>query len=185
MRGLAMLLALVAGMPALAHPHLYVDQQVRLSLGLSSAEAVLTIVPSVEDGAAIFDYIDADANGKIDAAETAGFGQQVTAAIRLIVDGTSIPFAITGTTLADRALLAAGAGRIELQATAEFALSGPGPHDVEFAVWFYAFDHDWFVQPFYFPDLVEAAGYPDFTRSEDGSRVTFHIEPTAADPGGL
>lgn len=158
-----------------AHPHSYVDQQVQVALGLDRAEITVMIVPSAQDGAAIFAQLDLDGDGAVDDHERAAFRRAVLAAAAFTVDDEPVPLGAGEVTVSAPALLAAGAGPIELRTTARFDPLGPGTHVLRFAIQFDAFDHDWFVQPFYFNDLIAAGPSPELTRSADGSTVTVSI----------
>jgi len=125
-----------------AHPHSYVDQQALVSVGSNSVDVTIRIVPSFDNGAAIFAGIDADGNGVVSQGEAAEFAATVIAKARLEVD-----------------------------ASTRFTLSNVGEHQVAFEIAYYDFSHDWQVQPFFYTDFAATMTLPTMARSDAGNQV--------------
>jgi len=160
-----------------AHPHNYVDQQALLSVGANTVDVNIRIVPSFENGAAIFAAIDADGNGVVSQAEAAAFAAAVVANTSLEVDGNSIALQNATATVPYIDKVAAGFGIIEVDASAWFALSGVGEHQIAFAISYDDFSHDWQVQPFFYTDFAETISAQTVARSATGNhKVTIRFE---------
>lgn len=172
-----LLLACVAFGSVQAHPHKDIDQQVLLSVGPGAVTAQVRIAPSYTDGAAIFAHIDADGDGKVSASEAAAFGSAVMARASLRVDGLRFEFKSPHVAVPDREWVAAGLGLIEIDATAAINLTARAPHKVDFAMAYDELAHDWFIQPFYYPDLLSALPAQAIERSAAGNSVAIALAP--------
>jgi hypothetical protein len=169
-RVLALALLPLAGVAG-AHPHSYVDQQVQLSLGLEEVHVTAVIVPSVEEGAAIYAHLDADGNGIVSPDEASDFGTALLEGMRFVVDGQEVELARAGTRVAGAEEIRSGSGAITVTAAAPVDLDPAAAHQILFEVTYGEFSHEWFVQPFYTPQLVEAFGTPALERSPEGQQV--------------
>jgi len=154
-----------------AHPHSYVDQQALLSLGSSTMDVTIRIVPSFDSGAAVFSRIDTDGSDVVSADEAAGFAAAVIAKARLEIDGQTIVFHRATATVPDIDQVSAGFGIIEIEATASFTLAGAGEHQVAFEIAYDEFSHDWQVQPYFYADFAEAMSSRKVARSDMGNQV--------------
>lgn len=153
-----------------AHPHSYVDQQALIFVGLDALDLTIRIVPSFEDGAAIFAHIDSDGNGFVSDREAATFGAAVVAKAKLEVDGRKVTLLNSITTVPSMQRVAAGGGVIEVEAQASFALGIGGEHRLVFGIAYEDLSHDWFIQPFFYRGLVEASS-PVVERTDASNRV--------------
>lgn len=160
---------------AAAHPHATIDQQVQFSLGLDRAEVTVVIMPSPQDGPALFGRVDADDDGAVSEAEAQAFADAVAADLFLSVDGEAMALGPATARVAPADEVRAGIGGLSVTAEALLALSPDDPHVVAFAVSFEDFAHEWFVQPFYHPELTAAFGTPGLERSADGGMVTVEL----------
>jgi hypothetical protein len=153
-----------------AHPHSYVDQQALIFVGLDALDLTIRIVPSFEDGAAIFAHIDSDGNGFVSDREATAFGAAVVAKAELEVDGREVTLLNALATVPSIEQLAAGGGVIEVEAQASFALGSGGKHRLVFGIAYEDLSHDWFIQPFFYRGLVDT-GSPVVQRTDTGNRV--------------
>ena len=158
-----------------AHPHSYVDQQVQLSLGLDVLDATFVIVPSAEEGEAIFAHLDTDADGTISPRETSDFGAAVLDGTRLEVDRQAVELSEPVVDVAEAEEIRAGTGAITVTASAPLDLAPDSAHQVVFEVTYGEFSHEWFVQPFYYPDFVQAFEIPVLERSPEGQQVVIQL----------
>lgn len=155
MRGFFFAAALAVPVAAGAHPHRYIDQQVQLSIGLEAVEITVVIVPSIQDGAAILSHIDGDGDGVVSSKEAQAFGADVLAAAELTVDGRAFVFAHADVAVPDAEEVAKGTTPITVNASTQVRLAEREAHRVDFGISYGAFSHTWFVQPFFYPDLLE------------------------------
>jgi hypothetical protein len=165
------LIATVAGGAAIAHPHKDVDQQVLLSVGTGKISVQIRIAPSYNDGAAIFAHIDTDGDGVISAPEGRGFGLEVISSSVLNVDGVRFEFGEPRVSVPEIEWLSAGLGLIEVDATAAVNLTARSHHSVDFEISYQELAHEWFLQPFYYPDLMRLLPSQAIERSPSGDRV--------------
>lgn len=168
--GLTALLLVWAG-GVLAHPHCYVDQQVALTVAPDRIVMRAVIAPSTTDGAAIFDHVDLDGDGKVSAEEGQGFAASLLAATRLEVGGGTLNLTVEAVTIAPRNLIAVGAGSLDV--TAKATIPEGMPPNVDFAIDYADFGAGWFVQPYYAPDLI--GQYPDVTLSRSAADASIRI----------
>ena len=150
-----------------AHPHHHVDQQAQLTIGTDEVRVVLRIVPSIDEGAAIFDAIDADRDGTVSKSEATAFAAELVAAVELRFDGALEAFGEPSVSVPERDLAARGGGVIEVGATAKHPL-GQGDHRIDLVVTDRRFAPDWFVQPFYTRPLTESTSSRRVERGDDG-----------------
>ena len=162
---------------AVAHPHEDIDQQVLLSVGTGEVIVQIRISPSFTEGAAIFAHIDADADGAISEAEAEAFGAAVIADAALEVDGRRFDFNTPRVSVPALEWVAAGLGLIEVDATAAVNLTAAERHRVDFEILYEDLAHEWFVQPFYFPELMSALPQQSIERSAAGNRVRIAFAP--------
>lgn len=162
---------------AAAHPHEDIDQQVLLSVGTDEVIVQIRIAPSYTDGAAIFAHIDTDADGAISESEADAFGADVIASAALKVDGRRFAFNAPRVSVPALEWVAAGIGLIEVDATAAVNLTAVARHRVDFEISYEDLAHEWFVQPFYFPELISALPSQSIERSASGNRVRIAFAP--------
>ena len=160
-----------------AHPHSYVDQQVQLSMGLDVIDVTMIIVPSAEEGAAIFAHLDSGADGILSPQEATDFGAALINGMRLEVDGQVVGLSEPVAEVAEAEEIRAGTGAIRVKATAPVSLAPDSAHQVVFDVTYGEFSHEWFVQPFYHPDLIKAFENPALERSPEGDQVIVWLSP--------
>ena len=153
---------------AMAHPHGDADRIAQVSLGLDRASLTLALMPGVDDGGAIFDHLDLNGDGTLDAEEGAAMAVALLAATGVVVDGEAMPLTGAATVLPERSDVVAGTGAVVVEAGTEFPRLATG--DQKFPV---TMEPDWFIQPYYFEDLTEAADTPDLGRDDDGVAVSF------------
>lgn len=162
---------------AAAHPHKDIDQQVLLSVGPGEVIVQVRIAPSFTEGAAIFAHIDADGDGAVSESEADAFGADVIANAALKVDGRRFPFNAPRVSVPALEWVAAGLGLIEVDATAAVNLTAVERHRVDFEISYADLAHEWFVQPFYFPELMSALPSQSIERSAAGNRVRIAFAP--------
>lgn len=171
----------IAGLIALpvaaaAHPHSYTDQQVQLSVGLEVVDVTVVIVPSAGDGAAIFSHIDRDGDGAVSEEEARAFGADVLASAELSVDGWGFAFAEAGVTIPSAEDVTEGTGAIIVKASTPISLSEAETHRVDFGIGYGELSHDWFVQPFFHPDLVQKTSSRSVDRTKAGGKVVIRFD---------
>jgi len=171
------LLALVSA--TLAHPHRYVDQQAHLSVGVDVADLTIRIVPSFEEGAEIFAHVDLDGDGTVTDEEAASFASEVVSKATLTVDSRNILFDDATAIVPDADRVAAGSAVIEVKASASFALTNAKDHQVVFDITYDDFSHEWFIQPFFYANLVKATTLPRVKRSETRNHVIIFFSSEA------
>ena len=179
-RVLGLFLACAAFTAAHGHPHEDVDQQVLLSVGTGEVVVQIRIAPSYTEGAAIFAHIDTDGDGAVSEAEAAAFGSAVIGQSALTVDGMGFRFNTPKVSVPDREWVSAGFGLIEIDTTAPINLTSAARHRLEFEIWYGELAHDWFIQPFYFPELTGIFPSQSIGRSSSGRQVRILFRP---DPG--
>ncbi|NNN31348.1 hypothetical protein HLK59_13410 [Streptomyces sp. S3(2020)] len=108
----------LAAAPASAHPTDEIVQQTYLTPDGSRLDVQLVITPGVLVAPAFVKALDSDGDGKLGPAEQSAHTEDVTSALTLQVDGTSVPLKLSGSTFADHALLASGGGSVTLDLTA-------------------------------------------------------------------
>jgi hypothetical protein len=168
-----LLLAATIAVPvqASAHPHHYVDQQVHLSIGMSAVELAIVIVPSGQDGAAIFSAIDSNGDGVVSDDEARTFGTDVVSATRLTIDGQPFTFILSDVGIPDGTTVLRGTAAITVNASAELRLADRQAHSVDFTIKYEEFSHDWFVQPFLYPNLLGKIAQLEIDRSNRAGKV--------------
>lgn len=164
------MLLLCAG-TADAHPHDYVDQQALISVGVNSIDLTILIAPSFADGAAIFAHIDTNGNGIVSEDEALVFGAAVVSQAELQVDGGTTALRTANVIVPDRASTSAGTGMITIEAIAAYSLPERGHHRLHFDISYGVFSHDWFVQPFFYRDFVQATASRMVERSVAENRA--------------
>jgi hypothetical protein len=162
---------------AAAHPHKDIDQQVLVSVGTGEVIVQIRIAPSFTDGAAIFAHIDTDGDGAVSESEAAAFGADVIADALLKVDGRNFDFSAPRVSVPELEWVSAGLGLIEVDATAAVNLTAVAPHRVDFEISYNDLAHEWFIQPFYYPELLSALPTQSIERSESRSRVRIALAP--------
>ncbi|WP_159590795.1 DUF1007 family protein [Chelativorans xinjiangense] len=175
MRGLFIAALVALPVAAAAHPHSYTDQQVQLSVGLEVADVSVVIVPSTGDGAAIFSHIDLDGDGTASNEEAQAFGADVLATAELTVDGRAFAFTEADVTIPSADEAAKGAGAIVIKASTPISLSEAEAHQVDFGIGYGVFSHDWFVQPFFHPDLIEKTSSRSVDRTKADGKVVIRF----------
>ncbi|MBX4898713.1 hypothetical protein [Rhizobium bangladeshense] len=158
-------------MQASAHPHHYVDQQVHLSIGVNAVELAIVIVPSSQDGAAIFSTIDNNGDGVVSDDEGRIFATNVVSATRLTIDGQAFTFILADVGIPDETTVASGTAAITVNASAELRLADRQAHSVDFSITYEEFSHDWFVQPFLYPNLLGKIAQLEIDRSDRAGKV--------------
>jgi hypothetical protein len=175
MRGLFIAAALAIPVTAGAHPHRYIDQQVQLSVGIEAVDMTVVIVPSTQDGAAMYSHIDSDGDGVVSDQEAQAFGADVLAATELTVDGRAFVFAPADVKVPEADAVAKGTAAIIVNASAHVSLAGREAHRLDFGISYEAFSHDWFVQPFIHPDLLENTSSPSVDRTGGEGKVVIRF----------
>ncbi|WP_265516897.1 DUF1007 family protein [Nitratireductor luteus] len=175
MRGVFIAALVVLPVAAAAHPHSYTDQQVQLSVGLEVADVTLVVVPSAGDGAAIFSHIDLDGDGAVSDEEAQAFGADVLATTELTVDGRAFALTDAAVAVPSAEEAAEGMGAFVVKASTPISLSEAKAHRVDFGISYGAFSHDWFVQPFFHPDLVEKTSSRSVDRTEADGKVVIRF----------
>ncbi|MFS4438151.1 hypothetical protein ACMA5I_08050 [Paracoccaceae bacterium GXU_MW_L88] len=172
------LTAMLVAAPALAaaHPHSYVDQQVQLSLGMDSAQITVVIVPSANEGEAIFAHLDRDGDGAISDAEASAFARAVLDKAALMADGETVKLENAQIAMPEADAIQGGLGPIRLRADAPLALAPDTEHEIAFTIGYEDLSHDWFVQPYYHDDFTAAFPEPGLRRSEDGHEVVITLD---------
>lgn len=163
-------LFLLAG-PLAAHPHSKVEQQAILSIGLNRAVLSIRIVPSYDEGAAIFAHLDQDEDGEVSETEAMLFGDALIAKTEFVVDGTEVAFGYLSVKVPDAKIVATGEGMIEVRAEARFPELKSAEPVIRFLIGYEDLSHHWFTQPFNFGDLADAFPHQSIERSEDGTRL--------------
>ncbi len=158
-----------------AHPHSYVDQQVQLSIGLDVVDVTAVIVPSSEEGAAIYARLDADGDGTVSPDEASTFGTALVKGMKLLVDGQKVELADADVAVAEAEEVRSGNGAITVTVAAPAGLDQGAAHRILFEVTYGEFSHEWFVQPYYYPDLIEAFETPVLERSPEGRHVAIQL----------
>ncbi|TVV73330.1 hypothetical protein [Sphingomonas solaris] len=161
--------------PALAHPHSIVEQQASLSLGRRQAVVSYAIMPSWRDGAHMFAHLDSDGDGLLSRAEQTAFAWRLLATTRLTIDGVPARLALATLDFPERAVLAAGGGPIRITARASLALAANRPHLIAFDVRNHDFAASWFLQPYYFADLMADRHMPKVGRHADSGSITVAV----------
>jgi hypothetical protein len=171
----AMLIALPVG--AAAHPHTTVNQQAELSLGRTQVVLTYLIAPSTRDGAHMFEHLDTDGDGRLSRKEQSAFAGELLAETSLTVDGAPVELTLTELTFPDRKTMAAGGGLIKVTARKGLAFDSATKHDVALEVRHNHFAKGWFLQPYYFPDLIKAGTPPALTRRPGSTAIDIRIPP--------
>ena len=178
-RTLAVIAVIGTAVPyAAAHPHATIDQQVQLALGRTQASVTWRIVPSTADGPAMHAHMDANGDGEVDGAERSAFADALAGATEFAVDGARVPLAVSDVALPEREAMEAGAGAIEVRAEASFTLAVGRAHRVTLNVGYEGFSQEWFVQPRYFPDVLDG-GTPEVMRDAGSSAIAIEMPPGA------
>lgn len=162
--------------PLLAHPHHHIEQQAQLTISADSVELVLRIVPSIGEGAAMFDSIDLDGDGNVSAAEATAFGSDIIPTADLRRGGRSFRFGEPSLAIPTRELVAQGRGVIEVRAVASFDGREQAADPIEFEITYHRFSPTWFVQPFVSRDLYAAMSSVVIERGE-GAKVRVALTP--------
>jgi hypothetical protein len=168
-------LLLAVPVAAAAHPHATVEQQALLSLGRTQAVLTYLIVPSTKDGAHMFAHLDADGDATLSRAEQIAFATELLAGTILSVDGAALELSLGDVAFPDRAAMSAGNGVIRVTACTKLALDSAGKHDVALEVTHDRFAEEWFLQPYYFPDLVEGGTLPGLKRRSGSAAIDIFI----------
>lgn len=163
-----------------AHPHSYVDQQAMISVGLDAVVLTVRIVPSFEDGAAIFALIDADGNGVVSDREAAVFGAAVVKRAELEIDGRRFALRAATSTVPSKDRVSTGFGMIEVEAVAPIALGSGSDHRLAFSIGYQEFAHDWLIQPFFYRSFVDATSMRRVERTQSGNRVAIAFSSASA-----
>lgn len=166
----AALLPLLAHAAASAHPHVDTDQQAHVVIGRDDIVVTWLIAPTRRSGGHLFDHIDLDRDGVLNAPEKQAFGAALIARSRLMVDAAEAPLTLTRVAIADRGALARG-GLITVSARAPLPPRRAAGRRVTFDVSYSRFGKRWFVQPF----VRQAHVRPIVTRSARSNAVVIAI----------
>lgn len=153
---------------ATVHPHGDADRIAQVSLGLEHVSLVLTVMPGVDDGGAIFDHIDLNGDRALNAEEGAAMAKSLLQATEVFVDGKAMSPSGAATVLPERTDRLGGTGAIVVEAAVGFPHLAAGEHEIAVSM-----EPDRFIQPYYFDDLATAAGTPELRRDGDGEMVSF------------
>ena len=168
-----LLLTLPSGVGA--HPHTTVEQQAILSLGRTQAILSYLIRPSTGEGAHMFDHLDSNGNAQLEHEEGAAFANELLAATNLSVNGKPMQLHFVDAGLPDRESFSVGGGLIEVKVQTEMSLDPALEYDVTLEVTHHQFAESWFLQPHYFPDLLNESHSPDLERFSNSSSISIHI----------
>lgn len=159
----------------LAHPHIQVDQQAHMSIGRSQIVLVYNITPSSKDGGHIFGHIDTNRDDRLSRSEKRAFALELITRTSLMTDGKSSKLELTHFAFPERQAIAKGRAMIKVRARTHANLAAGSKHRVVVDIKYSHFAESWFVQPFYFADLVTAR-HNKIVRRQAGSNavsVTF------------
>lgn len=175
-RGLVVATLLVMA-PTLAfgHPHHHIDQQAQLNVSSEAVEIVLRIVPSIDDGAAMFDIVDLDRDGAVSPAEAGAFGAEVLRTVDLRWGGRTLELGDASVTVPSREVVAQGRGVIQVRAALDLDVLEQAGQPLELDVAYRRFDPIWFVQPFVSRDLSDAISGVQIDRT-NGARVVVRLQ---------
>ncbi|MGI9250282.1 MAG: hypothetical protein ACR2PR_03685 [Pseudohongiellaceae bacterium] len=162
---------------AQAHPHNDVEQQALISIGWDSLALEIRIVPSLDEGAAIYAHIDSNGDGLVSDSEAAVFGAQVLSKARLEVGGDEISLGNPNVLIPNKESVSAGLAVIKIDADASFPPITNARHTVAFEITYEEFSQDWFIQPFFYAPLMEQPTKPSVHRSASGHRVEIKLSP--------
>lgn len=162
---LALIAALAMPMAAAAHPHTYTEQQAGLILSADTAALRITIIPSEDEGPAIFAMLDTDGSGTASKDEMRAFAETVLGATSLTIDGIAATLQIATVNLPNRAGVEQGMVPIEITTVSVPADLSAG---LALTAGFDALSPDWTIQPWTEGDF----GPIDIARSDDGRTVS-------------
>jgi hypothetical protein len=123
----------------------------------------------------MFAHLDADADATLSRAEQIAFASELLVGTVLTVDSTPVQLSIRDITFPDRAAMAAGGGVIRVTAHTTLALDPAAKHAVTLEVTCDRFAEEWFLQPYYFPDLVEGVTLPSLKRRSGSTAIDILI----------
>ena len=165
--------ALIAAPQLAAHPHVQIEQQAHLSLGRTRAVVTYHLIPPQNGGAHLFDHIDTNGDGALNAAEKLAFAKAVTGQSTLVADKAKVPLTVTHYAFPDRATMVKHGGVIKVRGSAQLTLNAGQRHRVSFAVGYTKFSKRWFVQPFYYPDVQVAKPVLNRPRGSNAVEIVF------------
>ena len=120
---------LSAAAPADAHRLDEYLQATRIGVSRDRIDLEIDLTPGASIAKDIFGLVDANDDGQISSAEGHEYARRVIEAIRLSVDGRTLPVALGSREFPDRQAMGLGRGTIRLRATAT-ASAGTGRHEL-------------------------------------------------------
>lgn len=167
----AVLVLLFLSKTLLAHPHSKIEQQALISVGLDRAVLAIRIMPSYDEGTTIFATIDGNGDGIVSDDEAETFGQQVLGGMALYVDGQMHSFGKVAVNIPEARLVRSGQGMIQVKATASFVRLGGTRHKMQLRISYEHLSHNWYIQPFFYSNLLKEYVSRAIERSPDGRHV--------------
>ena len=162
---------------ATAHPHTDIEQQVLLTLGLKQVSIRIVIMPSFDEGEAIFGHLDTDENGSISDQEAANFASQVMARSDLKINNSAINFAKAEVTVPSLAMVSAGLQAIEIVSHAKVSFDEKLQQRISYQIDYQQLSHQWLIQPFYYPDLYKAMSLKNIQRFDNPRKLALLLAP--------
>ena len=129
---LVVVFALAAGAVLSAHRRDEYLQAARLTVDPARVGVELDMTPGIAVADAVIAAIDRDRDGRFSAGEKRAYVGEVSAALRLAIDGRRLPLDLTATSFADPDALRRGEGTIRLDASGVLPRLAAGSHRLEF-----------------------------------------------------
>src|SRR5690606_31172106 len=123
----------------------------------------------------MFDHLDSDGNGMLNDAEKTAFANELLTATNLSVNGKTVQLHLAEVTVPGREILSAGGGLIEVRVAADLYLDPASDHDVTLEVTHDRFAESWFLQPYYFPDLLNGSRAPELERFSHSTSIAIRL----------
>lgn len=162
---------------AYAHPHDDVVQQALLSIGMDKVILSVRIVPSHDEGAAIYAHIDTNKDGVVSTNESNAFAMAVFSKMKLSIDGKPSALKVKSTDVPNYGYVAAGLGVIEIKGNAKIAMAADKKHKLIFETHYEMFTQEWLIQPFFYANLNNSFSGKEIQRSETGKYVEVMFTP--------
>ena len=117
-------------------------------------------------------------NGLVSDREASNFGRSILEDVTILVDGEQVSFFTPVVSIPDLQSINSGFGMIELETSVDIQLTDQRQHKLSFAIGYQEFANDWFIQPFYFPDLNETIPNKRLERSHTDHSVMLTLTPS-------
>jgi hypothetical protein len=126
--------AVLVLLPIAAYAHRLDEylQATRLSIGVARVDVEIDLTPGVSVARDVFDVIDADRDGRINAAERDAYAREVFHAIALSVDDRQLAMWDVTIQVPEREAMSEGVGTIRLRASATLPRVRSGRHRLAF-----------------------------------------------------